>query len=59
MLTSSIRTGAAAFTFGIPLAVALFAIPMWFYWAGIPTPDQSLIPQVPATVGFGTEAEIQ
>jgi ABC-type multidrug transport system ATPase subunit/peptidoglycan/LPS O-acetylase OafA/YrhL len=53
-LTSAIRTGAAAFTFGIPLAVALFAIPMWFYWAGIPTPDQSLIPQVPATVGFGT-----
>jgi ABC-type multidrug transport system ATPase subunit len=34
--------------------VALFALPMWFYWAGIPTPDQSLIPQIPATVGFGT-----
>jgi ABC-type multidrug transport system ATPase subunit/peptidoglycan/LPS O-acetylase OafA/YrhL len=54
MLTSGIRTGAAAFTFGIPLAVALFTIPMWFYWAGIPTPDQSLIPQLPASVGFGT-----
>ena len=54
MLTSGIRTGAAAFTLGIPLAVALFLIPMWFYWAGIPTPDQSLIPQVPACVGFGT-----
>jgi len=54
MLTSSIRTGAAVFTFGIPLAVALFLIPMWFYWAGIPTPDQSLLPQAPAMVGFGT-----
>jgi peptidoglycan/LPS O-acetylase OafA/YrhL len=30
------------------------ALPLWFYWQGIPTPDQSLIPQVPATVGFGT-----
>jgi hypothetical protein len=30
------------------------ALPMWFYWQGIPTPDQSLIPQIPATVGFGT-----
>ena len=29
-------------------------LPMWFYWMGIPTPDMSLIPQMPATVGFGT-----
>ena len=54
MLTSAIRTGVAPFVFGIPLVFALLAIPMWFYWAGIPTPDQSLIPQAPATVGFGT-----
>jgi ABC-type multidrug transport system ATPase subunit/peptidoglycan/LPS O-acetylase OafA/YrhL len=54
VVSSGIRTGAAVFTLGIPLAVALFALPMWFYWAGIPTPDQSLIPQVPASVGFGT-----
>jgi len=54
MVTSGIRTGAGAFTFGIPLAVALFTIPMWFYWAGIPTPDQSLIPQLPASIGFGS-----
>jgi len=54
VVVSGIRTGAAAFTFGIPLAVALFSIPMWFYWAGIPTPDHSLIPEIPASVGFGT-----
>lgn len=54
VVSSSIGTGAAVFTLGIPVAVALFALPMWFYWAGIPTPDQSLIPQVPALVGFGT-----
>jgi len=54
MLTSGVRTGTAAFTFGIPLALALCLIPMWFYWTGIPTPDQSLLPQTPAMVGFGT-----
>jgi ABC-type multidrug transport system ATPase subunit len=42
------------FTLGIPLAAALIAIPVYFYGQGIPTPDMSLIPQVPATVGYGT-----
>jgi hypothetical protein len=36
------------------VAGALMSLPFWFYWQGIPTPDSSLIPQVPATVGFGT-----
>jgi ABC-type multidrug transport system ATPase subunit/peptidoglycan/LPS O-acetylase OafA/YrhL len=54
VITSSVRTGVAAVTFGIPLALALLSIPMWFYWAGIPTPDHSLTPEFPATVGFGT-----
>jgi ABC-type multidrug transport system ATPase subunit/peptidoglycan/LPS O-acetylase OafA/YrhL len=53
-LSGSIRTTAGVFVFGIPLAATLMALPMWFYWQGIPAPDQSLIPQVPATVGFGT-----
>ena len=30
------------------------SLSFWFYWQGIPTPDQSLIPQIPASVGFGT-----
>jgi ABC-type multidrug transport system ATPase subunit/peptidoglycan/LPS O-acetylase OafA/YrhL len=54
VVASSVRTGAAAFTLGIPVALALFALPLWFYWTGIPTPDQALVPQVPALVGFGT-----
>jgi ABC-type multidrug transport system ATPase subunit/peptidoglycan/LPS O-acetylase OafA/YrhL len=53
-LSWALRSGVATFTLGIPLAAALMAIPMWFYWQGIPTPDMSLVPQVPATVGFGT-----
>jgi peptidoglycan/LPS O-acetylase OafA/YrhL len=39
---------------GIPLAAKLMSLPVWFYWEGIPTPDWSLIPRVPASVGFGT-----
>ena len=54
MVVNSIRMRIAVFTLGIPVAGALMTLPMWFYWQGIPTPDQSLIPQVPATVGFGT-----
>lgn len=54
VVSSGISTGMGALTFGIPLAAALFTIPMWFYWTGIPTPDQSLLPQLPACVGFGT-----
>ena len=54
MVVNSIRMRIAVFTLGIPLAGALMTLPFWFYWQGIPTPDRSLIPQVPATVGFGT-----
>ena len=50
-VTGSIRTFAALFTLGLPVAAALMSLPFWFYWQGIPTPDQSLIPQIPASVG--------
>jgi ABC-type multidrug transport system ATPase subunit/peptidoglycan/LPS O-acetylase OafA/YrhL len=53
-VAGSIRTFAALFTLGLPVAAALMSLPFWFYWQGIPTPDQSLIPQIPASVGFGT-----
>jgi ABC-type multidrug transport system ATPase subunit/peptidoglycan/LPS O-acetylase OafA/YrhL len=52
--TFSIQSLVGVLTLGIPLAITLIWLPMWFYWQGIPTPDQSLIPQVPASVGFGT-----
>jgi ABC-type multidrug transport system ATPase subunit/peptidoglycan/LPS O-acetylase OafA/YrhL len=54
VVTSSLRLPVAVFTLGCPVAMALMALPMWFYWQGIPTPDSSLIPQAPATLGFGT-----
>jgi ABC-type multidrug transport system ATPase subunit/peptidoglycan/LPS O-acetylase OafA/YrhL len=54
MVHGSIHTMAGLFVLGIPLAAALMWQPFWFYWAGIPTPDMSLIPKIPACVGFGT-----
>ena len=53
-ITASIRAPLAVFVLGLPVAVVLSRLPVWFYWQGIPTPDQSLVPQLPATVGFGT-----
>jgi ABC-type multidrug transport system ATPase subunit/peptidoglycan/LPS O-acetylase OafA/YrhL len=53
-VSASIRTMAGTFTLGLPVAAALMSLPFWIYWMGIPTPDMSLIPQVPASVGYGT-----
>jgi glucan biosynthesis protein C len=36
-----------------PLAVAFALNKPWLMWFGIPTPDASLIPNLPAFVGFG------
>ena len=38
----------------VPLAASLFFQSKWFAWFGIPTPDQSLYPNLPAIVGFGS-----
>jgi ABC-type multidrug transport system ATPase subunit/peptidoglycan/LPS O-acetylase OafA/YrhL len=50
----AVTTGAAPVLLAAPLVVALYARDGWFMWFGIPTPDQSLIPQVVSLVGFGT-----
>jgi len=38
----------------LPLALALFTQNGWFAWFGIPTPDQSLYPNIAACTGFGS-----
>jgi len=53
LLSFSLRVPIAMFFLGVPMAVALMTLPNWFYWTGIPTPDQTLIPQLPATIAFG------
>jgi ABC-type multidrug transport system ATPase subunit/peptidoglycan/LPS O-acetylase OafA/YrhL len=54
LVHASISSMLGVFVLGIPLAAALMWQPFWIYWSGIPTPDMSLIPKIPATVGFGT-----
>ncbi|MEJ0084271.1 MAG: acyltransferase family protein [Pseudomonadota bacterium] len=54
LMHGAIDKRVGVFVLGIPLTIALLQLPMWFYWSGIPTPDQSLIPQLPATAGFAT-----
>lgn len=51
--TGAIRWPAGALLLGLPLAGVLLSLPSWLPLAGIPTPDQSLVPQLPATVGYG------
>jgi len=36
-----------------PTCAALLALPFWMPWLGIPTPDQSLLPNIAAVTAFG------
>jgi len=49
-----VRSGTAAIVLPLPLVVALVARPDWVMWFGIPTPDQSVIPQAASLLGYGT-----
>jgi len=42
------------FVLAVPIAVCLYLTPNWILWIGIPTPDMTLTPQIPALVGYGT-----
>jgi ABC-type multidrug transport system ATPase subunit/peptidoglycan/LPS O-acetylase OafA/YrhL len=53
-VTGSLRAPIAVFTLGLPVAAALMSLSFWFYWQGIPTPDRSIIPEIPASAGYGT-----
>ena len=53
-VAGSLRWPAGALLLGLPLVASLLSLPMWFPWMGIPTPDQTLVPQLAATVGYGT-----
>jgi glucan biosynthesis protein C len=38
----------------IPVGVSLYMTEWWNFWIGIPTPDNSIIPNLAAFVGYGT-----
>ena len=50
----SVRSAVAAVALALPLTLALYFRETWFAWFGVPTPDQSLLPEVASLVGFGT-----
>lgn len=47
-----LRTHVAIILLALPVALTLYGYGPWIPFAGIPTPDQSLIPNLPAFVGF-------
>jgi ABC-type multidrug transport system ATPase subunit/peptidoglycan/LPS O-acetylase OafA/YrhL len=51
---AGMKSAAMPALLAVPLVAALMTLPQWVAWSGIPTPDQSLIPNLPAFVGFGT-----
>eukprot|EP01030_Chromulinospumella_sphaerica_P004958 gene4958-4856_t len=51
--TGALRWPLGALLLGLPLAACLMSLPTWVPQAGIPTPDRSLIPLLPASVGYG------
>jgi ABC-type multidrug transport system ATPase subunit/peptidoglycan/LPS O-acetylase OafA/YrhL len=50
----AVRTGAAAVLLPVPLIAALYVRDSWIAWFGVPTPDQSLIPQAASLIAYGT-----
>ncbi len=46
-------TPLGALVLALPLAAVLYGYPYWWISLGIPTPDHSLVPNLPALLGFG------
>ena len=53
LVRAVLTTPAAGLLLALPAAAAFFATPTWLPWFGVPTPDMSLIPNMPASVEFG------
>ncbi|NML06547.1 acyltransferase family protein [Sphingomonas sp. G-3-2-10] len=49
-----LATPAGAIVLAVPLSIALAAKSNWFAWGGIPTPDTGLVPNIAATIAYGT-----
>jgi peptidoglycan/LPS O-acetylase OafA/YrhL len=49
-----VSSGLAGLLLGLPVLYSLVNLPRWDYFSGIPTPDNSLLPSLPAAIGYGT-----
>lgn len=54
LITWVVNSRVLVLVLGLPAAWVLYDLQPWALWAGIPTPDSSLIPQLPALAAFGT-----
>jgi ABC-type multidrug transport system ATPase subunit/peptidoglycan/LPS O-acetylase OafA/YrhL len=48
------QSGSTAVVLALPVSAALYFRTNWFSWFGIPTPDQSVIPEVTSLIAYGT-----
>lgn len=54
LVSGVLRVPLGVLVLALPVALALMALPAWFYWGGIPAPDRTVIPQLAPLVGYGT-----
>lgn len=52
-LATILRQPWATILLAAPLCLALYLQPYWVMWFGIPTPDRSFIPNLPAVIAYG------
>jgi ABC-type multidrug transport system ATPase subunit/peptidoglycan/LPS O-acetylase OafA/YrhL len=52
IVTWMLRTRVAVLLLALPVALCLYSYAAWIAFTGIPTPDQSLMPNLPAFVGY-------
>jgi glucan biosynthesis protein C len=50
----AMRSPLAPATLAVPIGIALHFDPAWLGFQGVPTPDQSLVTNLQAVVGYGT-----
>ena len=48
------QSGSTAAVLALPVSVALCFRSNWFSWFGVPTPDQSVIPELTSLIAYGT-----
>jgi hypothetical protein len=54
LIGRTVRSPLAPAILAVPIGIALNLDPTWFGWLGVRTPDQSLVTNLQAVVGFGT-----
>jgi glucan biosynthesis protein C len=54
MISFVLNSHLAPLILGLPTAMALYALPSWWMWWGIPSPNTSLIPESSSLVAYGT-----